>query len=285
MKGAGAEAAGVKVGDFITHVEGVPVTDFNGDELVFAIRGEIGSFVKITVLRGAEAIDFSIERRKIVETSVEYEILSGNIGYIAITGFKDNTPDQFRAAMNYVKGRGVSGIVFDLRNNPGGGLISVCEVISELVPKGTHITSYESGDNLLGSESATGDDTKLEIPIVVLCNKNTASAGELFTSAMRDYNDMGILDARIVGEVTYGKGVMQSTYPVKGTIVADGSTLTLTIAHYNSPVGENYDGVGITPDVKIVDTDGTVDWVERAREELLSFIEELDDTYPDYAVA
>ena len=242
--GSGADAAGIKKGDYITAVDGVPVTEFNGDNIATAMRGEEGTTVDITVLRGETELTLTCTRSKVEEITASHTIEDG-IGYITITSFKANTAEQFGASLSAVKLAGVKGIVFDLRNNPGGYLDSVIEIISMLVPEGTRVVSYTdslSGEVIYKAEGGT----KLNVPIVVLCNEYSASAAELFTSAMRDYDDMGILDVTIVGKNTYGKGVMQSSFPLP-----DGGYLTLTMAYYNPPSDVNYDGVGIAPDVEV----------------------------------
>ncbi len=250
MDGGGAKDAGVKIGDLIVEVGGVSVEKLGYYGIVGAIRGEIGSSVTITVLRGTEKIKLTCERRSIVEKTVKYSMLSATdgIGYIQITGFKANTYDQFKVAIDAMRKADVKGIVFDLRGNPGGYLDSICKVIAELVPDGVRISSYKYAD---GTEefdlSESYDDRKdgdgyIDVPVAVLCDGNTASAGELFTAAMRDYDAMGVLDAVIIGEKTYGKGVMQSSFEM-----SDGSYLTFTMAFYNPPSGVNYDGVGISP--------------------------------------
>ena len=141
-----------------------------------------------------------------------------------------------------MKEEGARGIIFDLRDNPGGYLSSVIEVLECFVPRGTPIVSYAYSGELPTVISAE-DDESLTLPVAVICNGGTASAGELFTAALRDYGKMGLLPSVTVGTTTYGKGVMQSEFDL-----TESSTLTFTTAFYNPPSGENYDGVGIIPD-------------------------------------
>ena len=246
--GSGAEAAGIKKGDYIIAVDGRPVTEFNAETIVYAMRGEAGTEVDVTVLRDGTELTFTCVRSQVEEISADYRI-EGNIGYITITSFKANTAEQFRASLDAVKLAGVKGVVFDLRNNPGGYLDTVIEMISMLVPEGTRVVSYT--DNMSGEKVYKAEGgSRLALPIVVLCNENSASAAELFTASMRDYDDMGILDVKIVGKTTYGKGVMQSTFPL-----SDGSYLTMTMAYYNPPSDVNYDGVGIEPDIEVEESE------------------------------
>ena len=132
-----------------------------------------------------------------------------------------------------------------MRDNPGGYLSSVMNVLDCFVPDGTELCSY-GAENETPVAYVASDDDVIELPCVVLCNGATASAGELFTAALRDYDDMGLLSVTVVGttEATYGKGIMQSSYHL-----SDGSVLTMTSAFYNPPSGVNYHGIGVTPDV------------------------------------
>lgn len=244
MKDSPAEAAGFLPGDYIIGVDGKSIDELGYDGTANAIKGEEGTDVSVTVLRGESEITLTATRAKITEHTVYYEILEDNIGYIQITAFKENTAEQFGEAMDFIRNEGASGVIFDLRSNGGGYLFSVLDVLEYLVPEDVTMTSY----TYLGSTTVlkTEKPDKLEIPCVVLCNGYTASAAELFTSAVRDYGEMGLLDECVVGTVTYGKGIMQQTFPLGG-----GASITMTIAYYYTPLGENYHGVGITPDTEI----------------------------------
>ena len=265
-EGGAAEKAGILVGDIIYAVDGKTVAELGYEGAVSAIRGEIDTDVTVTVLRGEEYIDFVCTRAQIVERTVRYELDANGIGYVQITGFKENTASLFCEAIDFLEENDCKGIIFDLRNNPGGYLNSVIAVIDYLVPSKTRIVSYKYAQYDESVYYAT-DGHEIDVPITVLCNQNTASAGELFTAAMRDYNDMGILEATIVGVNTYSKGVMQNTF-----MLSDGSTLTLTVAYYNPPCNVNYDGVGVKPDVEI-ENDSTSDLqLERAYLEISTLI-------------
>jgi carboxyl-terminal processing protease len=165
------------------------------------------------------------------------------IGYIKITEFIEDTDELFIAALYELEKSGAKGIVFDLRNNPGGMLETVVNMLAALAPEGTPIVSYQ--DKLSSSPTVlyAKSETAIKIPLAFICNENTASAGELFCSALRDWSEMGIIDVTSVGTTTYGKGVMQRTF----ANLQNGSAITLTIAYYNPPSGENYDGIGVTP--------------------------------------
>ena len=235
-----AERAGIKRGDYIVAVDGERIEDIGVIAIVNNIAGEVGSTVEITVLRDGVEITLTAIREKISDVTVAYDVLDGNIGYIQIIQFKSTTAAQFREAVDHlVDTVGVDSVIFDLRNNPGGELNAVLEMIDYVVPDGHQLASYT-----IGKASKTvfysEDGHRVDLPMVVLCNGGTASAGELFTAALRDFGEWGLLDVCIVGEQTYGKGVMQSSFNINGN---DG--LKLTVAFYNPPSDVNYDGIGV----------------------------------------
>ena len=247
-----ANKAGIMAGDFIVAVNGERIEDSEPLAMINKIKGEEGTEVNVTVLRGEEEITFTMIRARISETTVTHSMLAdGNVGYIKITGFKGNTAEMFFDAVNAVEAAGAKAVIFDLRDNPGGLLNAVCDMLSYLVPDGTKIASFSNGKKPVYASSGSGrlekTDHVLSIPSVVLCNSSSASASELFSGAMRDYNDMGILTSTVAGETTFKKGIMQSEF----NIARDGSTLTLTVALYNPPSGENFHEVGVIPDVMI----------------------------------
>lgn len=238
--GSGAEEAGILAGDLIVGVDALRVASDGYDAAVNAIRGEEGTSVGITVLRGGEELTFSVTRRKLVDKSVTY-VIEGDVAYLTITGFKANTFQQFKEAIDAAEAAGVKGIVYDLRNNPGGYLSAVTDCLDYIAPKGTTIASFTNGydDPVIATRAHS-----LRLPSVVICNENTASAGELFTAGVRDFSALGFFSAKLVGTRTFGKGIMQNTYSFR-----DRSAITLTVAYYNPPLGENYHGEGIAPDV------------------------------------
>ena len=270
--GSPAEAAGIKVGDFILAVDGKTVEEVGYLNAVNYVRGEIGTKVEITLLRGEETVTVVATRAEVEEINASYSIdTENNIGYVQIVAFKQNTFDQFKKSIIALETAGVDGIIFDLRGNPGGYVDSVVSVISYLIPDGKVVMSYQykGRDTTLLFAKDNGDDHVVDLPFVVLCNEYTASAGEIFTAALRDYRNMGILNATIVGTTTYKKGVMQNTYYYPG----DESTVTLTVAYYNPPCGINYDGIGVTPD-RIVELDesGEDNQLKAALEEMKKLI-------------
>ena len=257
--GSPAAKAGVMPGDVIYAIDGRTVEELGYLNAVNHVRGKIGSQVELTLIRDGKPITLSMTREEVQEINVAYKLdPETKIGYVQIVQFKGNTYDQFVEAIDYMEANGAVGIVFDLRNNPGGYLNSVTNVISYLIPSGNTVVSYQYKGQATtvyttGSDGENGDHI-VKLPFVVICNEHTASAGEIFTAALRDYRNQGLLDATIVGTTTYKKGIMQSTY-----FYIDQSSITLTVAYYNPPSGVNYHGIGVTPDVVVENTDPTVD--------------------------
>lgn len=237
-----AEAAGLLAGDLIIAVDGVSLEGYDLDSAADLITGEIGTSVTLTVKRGEATHELTAVRATVIRKSVTYSLDDGKIGYISITAFNQNTDEQFEEALDYMRENGVRAIIYDLRSNLGGYLDSVVNMISEIAPSGATLVTFTGG----GFEPITDlDPDSLSLPSVILVNEMTASAAELFTSAVRDLSDEGGYETVIVGKKTYGKGIMQSSYTF-----SDGSGVTLTIAYYNPPSGENYQGIGIAPDVE-----------------------------------
>ena len=240
-----AERAGVLVGDLLHSVEGMLITKETIDEAFSRMSGDIGEAVSFTVLRNGEIIPFTIVRENMENMTVSYSISEERVAYIYVSSFKRSTYQYFKAAIEAATEAGAIGFVFDVRDNPGGYLSSVMNVLDCFVPDGTELLSY-GAENETPTAYVASDDDVIDLPCVVLCGGTTASAGELFTAALQDYNDMGLLRVTVVGtaEATYGKGIMQSSYHL-----SDGSVLTMTSAFYNPPSGVNYHGVGVIPDV------------------------------------
>ena len=238
--GGGAKEAGILPGDSIIKVNGESVEIIGYDKAVSNIKGEPETTVEVTVMRGCEEISFTITRRKIVEKTVSYEI-ENEIAYIKVTSFKANTASQFKAAVDEALKNNVKGIIYDLRDNHGGYLDTVLEMLDYIAPKGTALASFTNDymDPVYSKSSHT-----VTLPTVVICNGSTASAGELFTAGIRDFSTMGFFNASLVGEKTFGKGIMQNTY-----LFSDNSSITMTVAYYNPPCGINYHDEGIIPNV------------------------------------
>ena len=243
MPNSPAEAGGIDVGDVIVYVgeSREKVSDLGFDGAVSALRGDVGSDAVFSVLRDGEITDFTLKRAKVENVTVFPRVYGpdNTVGVIRITGFEMSTPDQFISAVTELLDDGCESLVFDLRYNPGGELNSIVKVLDYLLPEGPIIRVFDSNDTEV--ERFTSDASSLDCPMAVIVNSRTASAAELFTAALRDYDK-----AKIVGETTYGKGCMQSTNPLP-----DGGALHVTYRMFKPPFSESYHGVGIVPDVTV----------------------------------
>ena len=240
-KDSPAEKAGFKDGDILYKVEDEDISSLSLNEIVGKVKGEEGTEVKLTVLRGEEGkeITGTAVRKKIEAQTIEYEMKEDKIGYIRISEFDKVTGKQFENALNTLKEQGAQGFIFDVRGNPGGNLSTVCEMLDLILPKGK-IVYIEDKD---GNKEEYKSDGKrfLDLPLTVLADGQSASASEIFAGAIQDY---GI--GKIVGTTTYGKGVVQQIFPM-----TDGTSVKLTIAEYFTPKGRNIHGKGIEPDVEV----------------------------------
>ncbi len=236
-----AEEAGILPDDLIIQVDDLAVTQENYSEAVDKVSGEEGTTVTLVIRRGAEDLaPLAVTRKRIDLTTVTYKMIADNVGYVFITGFNSNTVAQFNTALDAVMSQGAEGLVFDVRNNPGGTVSSVSKILDRLLPEGPIVSAkYKDGTVEV---LATSDATEINLPMVVITNKDTASAAELFTQALKDYKK-----AVSVGDkTTYGKGTMQSIRKLN-----DGSALNITVAWYNPPKSANYDGVGVPADFEV----------------------------------
>jgi carboxyl-terminal processing protease len=242
VSGSPAMEAGVKSGDLIHIVEGQKVAEIGYYEALNIMLGKAGTVASFSVLRpngeSYEELSFSIERGFIVEETVSGKMHGENVGVIRIEEFDKKTPEQFKNAMETLISQGADRFIYDLRYNPGGDLDSIVAILDMLLPEGPVIRIIDryGQESVLESKEGCYD-----YPMAVLTNGNTASAAELFTSALRDYEK-----AVIVGETTYGKGTMQSVIPLP-----DGSAVCMTTQTYCPPRSESYDGIGIKPDVEV----------------------------------
>lgn len=236
---APAEKAGLQAGDIITGVNGEKTTDLGYEEALTNIRGEEGTDVMLTYLRNGLERTVTITRYHYDVQTVSYQMLDGQIGYIRILNFRENTSEQFQTALDELLGNGARYLLFDVRDNTGGLLSSLEKILDPLLPEGVIATAtYRDGTSIAVVNS---DAAELDLPMVVLVNGGSASAAELFAASLRDFGK-----AKLVGTNTYGKGVMQTTFPMK-----DGGAITLTVATYQTSVSECYHGVGLKPDLEV----------------------------------
>ncbi|MCO7137227.1 S41 family peptidase [[Clostridium] leptum] len=242
MADAPAQKAGLQEGDVITEVEGQSVTGMTLYQVRDLLIGAVGTTANFTVARGEETIPFSILRENYTNVSVSYSVMGG-IGYVSVDEFNESTDEQFIAAMDDLQGQGVSAVVFDMRNNLGGTLDSVAKSLDYLLPEGPIV--YKTAKNSSREVLYSSDAEEVELPMMVLVNGQTASAAELFACALRDYGK-----AQLVGTLTYGKGCMQNFEQL-----SDGSGINFTVANFDPPKSENFDGKGLIPDFEVTLTD------------------------------
>lgn len=241
-----AAEADIRVGDLIFYVgeDKTPVSEVGFDAAVNLVRGEVGTEAVIYLYRGegaTELMEFRIPRAKITQVNVMYHVceLDSSVGIIKLTSFDNATFDQFTEALASLAKEGCDKFIFDLRYNPGGELNSVVSILDYLLPEGPVIRIFDANDNLV-DQLDSGKEC-IDIPMAVLVNGSTASAAELFTSALMDYDK-----AVVVGETTFGKGCMQST-----ASLPDGGAVKITYRMYKPPFSEGYHDVGITPDIEV----------------------------------
>jgi len=240
-EGAPGAAAGILPGDVIYKVDGEEVGDMELSDVAAAIRSPDTKTVTLELIRDGEAdyIEVEVTKEAVEIPAVSYEMLEEQVGYIAIYEFTAVTPKQFEEALSDLKAQGMEKLVVDLRDNPGGLLTSVCEVLNNILAE--ELIVYTEDKNGNREEVFSEGEARLDIPLAVLVNGNSASASEIFAGAVQDY-EIGTL----VGTTTYGKGVVQ-----KITQLSDGSAVKLTVSEYFTPKGRSIHETGITPDVEI----------------------------------
>lgn len=229
-----AELAGLKNGDVIVEANGVSFIDYPYEDAVDIMLDELGTTINLVVDRNGERLDFNIVRQNFTKRLVDYEIIE-NLGYITVYQFEAAAYDQFKEALNALEKAGVKGYIFDMRNNPGGELNTVKNMVDLLVPKDEIVVlQYKDYESSLYAS----DNDFIDKPCVVLINGESASAAELFSSALRD-----IRGSKLIGEQSFGKGVGQTTFSLN-----DGSALKFTTFRYVTKSRYNYDGIGLEPD-------------------------------------
>lgn len=234
-----ASINGIQAGDLIVKVDDIDVNAETSQQAADAVRGEEGTRVTLVIRRDNEDTEIPITRRKVDIPTVFSRVVEGNVGYVRISEFSDSTASQFDKQVDALISQGVTALIFDVRNNGGGTLTSVTDMLDKLLPQGTIVSAtYKNGKTEV---LATSDAAEVSLPMAVLTNGKTASAAELFTQALKDYGK-----AKSVGSLTYGKGSMQEVKKLN-----DGSAVNLTVATYYPPSGESYDGIGIKPDYEV----------------------------------
>jgi carboxyl-terminal processing protease len=236
LKDNPAEKAGILVNDVVVSVNDESVEDLSVEAAVLKIRGDVGTTVKITVLRGSETKDFTITRAQVNNPSV-YSSISGGVGIMTITRFDDETGSLARAAAQDFKNQGVTSVILDLRGN-GGGYITAAQDVASLWLNDLVVVSERTNGKVV-DELKSGRSPILEgIPTVVLVNASSASASEIVAGALQDH---GV--AKLVGVKTFGKGSVQKLIELP-----EGAELKVTVARWYTPKGANISQQGISPD-------------------------------------
>lgn len=238
--GPGAEA-GLQTGDVITAINDTDVTDMELSDVVSLIRENKDKTIVLTVFRENEekSREISVDVTDVELPSVFGEMLDKKTGYIQITQFTGVTPQQYKDMFAELKDKGMERLVIDLRDNPGGLLTSVCDILREILPEGLIVYTEDKYGNR--EEETCDGKHQLDMPLAVLVNENSASASEIFAGAVQDH-EVGT----IVGTTTYGKGVVQELRQL-----SDGSAVKLTVSNYYTPNGNSINKVGIKPDVEV----------------------------------
>lgn len=238
--GGPAEAAGILAEDKITEVDGESITGKTAADVSALVKGEAGTDVTLTIFREStgEVLEKTVTRQDIQVKTVSWRMMEDNIGYIAITNFRENTYSQFKEALDMLEAEGMEKLVLDLRNNTGGLVKSAHEIGEELLPEGIMVYTMDKDGN---REDTLCDDVYNDVPLVVLVNGNSASAAEILAGAIQDTGR-----GQLIGTTTFGKGLVQRLFTLP-----DSSGLNVTIQKYYTPNGTSIHGVGITPDYEV----------------------------------
>lgn len=240
IKGTPAEAVGLKSEDIIVEVDGETVIGEDIETVSSKIKGEPGSKVKITVVRGEEYKEFEVERKEIKVYHVESQMLENNIGYLELITFDEGCAEEFKKAYEELKSKGAKKLIIDLRFNTGGLVDEALDILNMIVPKDENVLVTVDSKGNKEYTKAMGEDI-IDEEIVVLVNEYSASASEIMVGALKDHKL-----AKVVGTKTYGKGVIQNVY-----MLNDGSALKLTVNEYYTPNETKINKVGIEPDVVV----------------------------------
>ena len=245
IAGTPAAKAGLKAQDLIATINGTSTAGISVDDAVSKIRGKAGTKVTLQIIRGEQQLTYTITRQNITVPSVTTKMLPGNIGYMQISTFANDTNTLSQKAADQFASAHVNGIVLDLRNDPGGLLDAAVHVSSLWLPQDQLVMQEKRGSTVVQSYNALGNDELHGIPTVILIDGGSASASEITTGALHDNGD-----AYVIGQKSYGKGVVQQLVNF-----GDGSQLKVTIASWYRPNGQNINHKGIMPDKTINLTD------------------------------
>ncbi len=239
LAGSPAEGAGVRVGDGVIAVDGKPVAGWTADEVVAAVRGPAGTEVTLGLLRDGETVEIMLTRAAVVVPAVTSEMIDPDIGYLALSSFTVNSVQQVHEALEDLIARGTAKIIFDLRNNPGGTLPAAVGVASEFLAEGKVLRTESPEGATTYDVIEGGAATDPGLQIVVIVNRGSASASEVVAAVLQETDR-----ATIVGEPTFGKNTVQQRFDL-----SNGGALSLTIARWLTPDGQDFGATGVRPDV------------------------------------
>ena len=244
LEGTPAEKAGLLAGDKIVKIEDVVSSNYSLDEAVKKIRGEKGTQVKLTIFREGEeeTRDISVTRDVILVKSVRFEMKEGSIAYIRVSRFGDDTEKEFKDAVKETTSKKATGVIVDLRNNPGGFLDTAVEMASLMLPSGKTVVIEEDSEGKRTEMKSRGGDVLSGIPTVVLINQGSASASEILAGALRENRD----NVRLIGKKSFGKGSVQELISVTSD-----TAVKITVARWLTPNGNQIHNVGIAPDIEV----------------------------------
>jgi len=245
-----AEEAGIKKGDVIVSMDGKEIVRITYGDALNKLDGTAGTKITLGVLRptadaessssdaaSSEALTFTVTRAEYTERTITYSMINGNVAYLKISEFDEDTPANFNTALNKMMGEGASGIVVDLRNNPGGSVEAAAKVLDTLLPAGNTVSSRDKSGTV--TVEYTSKSGAVDLPVSVVMNSSTYGAAEIFAADIRDFKK-GLL----VGETTAGYGTKDTAVPL-----SDGSAIILSVADYLTISGQTFKGTGIKPDI------------------------------------
>ncbi len=240
VEGGSAQKAGLQAGDKLIKVDDIDVIGLSTGKVKTYLLGELNSNVSVTVLRGETELTFNMQRCEVHDLTVSASVLKDNIGYIDIDSFSVETAEEFATALDEMRAENITKIIIDLRYNPGGYTDAAVKMAQMIVPEGVIIkTEFRSNESNAVYES---DLKKKEFDFCVLVNDSTASSAEILASAIQD-SGAGVL----IGEKTYGKGVIQNMFSLPG-----GMGMKITTGKYITRNGAEIDGTGIKPDHTVI---------------------------------
>lgn len=242
QKGTPAEAAGIKTGDKIIKVDGEDVSTLGSDAVVSKVKGPADTIVNITIARGEEIIEMELVRKTIEAKTVESRVI-GDKGYIQISEFTDKTADDFETQLSELLAQNITGLVIDLRSNPGGGVREAVEIADRIL--GQTVVVYTVDKNDKKTEYASDGEEQLNLPMVALVDGGTASSAEILAGALQD---TGV--AQLVGTKTFGKGIVQEIISL-----TDGGGFKVTNSEYFTPNGNSIHEKGLEPNIVIEATE------------------------------